>query len=460
MKRKYISHLQAWLGRKKRKPLVLRGARQVGKSTLVQLFAKEVGLDLVEINLELYRALDRVFEGCDVDLIIKNIEGIVGGQVGTGQLLFLDEIQATPHALGALRYFFEKYPELPVIAAGSLLEFTLSNHSFSMPVGRIEYLHIDPMSFSEYLEAVDPYCAEQLGDLRLDQPIADTLHVRFQKHQRNYTLVGGMPEAVDMYRETSSFEDVFRVQNHICSTYMDDFSKYAQEKNLADLQTMFRRLPANVGKKIKYNSLLLEQNSAQGRKLFELLLNAKIVSAVTHSSCNGPPLGAEINPKMIKPLFLDIGLVSRLLNLDWRDLNDVNEVDLIHGGLLSEQFVGQHLQWEPETFTDRYYWTRESKNNNAELDYVVARGQWIIPIEVKSGKAGSMKSLHQFMFDKGLRVAFRFDHLAPSHQLIKTKVTTKHRIDEVEYELYSCPHYAIERLPDFIDKLKGCGAKI
>jgi predicted AAA+ superfamily ATPase len=454
MKRKYSTDLHAWLNRKKRKPLVLRGARQVGKSTLVKLFAQEVELELVEINLEIHRALDSIFATLDLELIIKSLEGLVGHSLQEGQLLFLDEIQATPNALAALRYFYEKMPKLPVIAAGSLLEFTLSQHSFSMPVGRIEYLHITPMTFSEYLGAIDSYALEQLQCMELDTPMTESIHQRLLKHQRDYFLVGGMPEAVDTYKESRSLEDAFRVQNDICATYMDDFSKYAQERELADLQIIFRSLPVQLGKKIKYTALLPDRSSSHCKKLLQLLTKAKIASIVTHSGCNGTPLAAEINPKHMKAIFLDIGLVSRILKLDWRDLNTTIDVNHIHGGALAEQFIGQHLNWNPNEECELYYWTKESKNSNAELDYVSSRGTMIIPIEVKSGKAGSMKSLHQFMYEKKLLNAFRFDSLPPSSQMIQTKVTTKASSHDVTYHLTSLPLYAVEQLPRFIDELR------
>ena len=196
-------YLQHWLGKKRRKPLILRGARQVGKSTLVRQFSERHGLVLNEINLEKHLLLDSVFKSLDIKRIVQALEGLLGRNVlAPGSLLFLDEVQATPHALAALRYFYEELPELPVIAAGSLLEFTLSQHSFSMPVGRVEYHHVGPVFFSEFIACVDPDLnAWREAAVRFEE-IPATAHQRLLARLREYLFVGGMPEAVMEYVES------------------------------------------------------------------------------------------------------------------------------------------------------------------------------------------------------------------------------------------------------------------
>ena len=230
MKRFVEQTLHRWLKAARRKPLVLRGARQVGKTTLVRQFAAAAGFGLCEVNLERHLYLDRVFESLDTRRILRELETI-GGVRLDGAILFLDEVQATPHALPALRYLYEDRPDLPVAAAGSLLEFTLAEHGFSMPVGRIQYLHLGPMTFGEFLAAADPDAAGEAGDLDPDAPPADAAHRRLLRRLREYLLVGGLPEAVLAHCESGSPLEVAAVHRSIAATYEDDFARYARGPN-------------------------------------------------------------------------------------------------------------------------------------------------------------------------------------------------------------------------------------
>jgi len=457
MKRKLSSLLRHWHSSNARKPLVLRGARQVGKSTLVRLFAEEQGLDLLEVNLERHRDMDRIFAGLDVGLILANLEAVAGKRVGAQTLIFLDEIQAAPHALEALRYFFEDRPELPVVAAGSLLEFALSREAFSMPVGRVQYLFLQPMGFSEFLEVVDPPSLEWLESTDQSEFFPQEAHKRLLTRQREFLLVGGMPEAVKCFAETRDFAAVASIQNGILNTYVDDFSKYARQSDLADLQRLFRNLPLNLGKKTKYTHLLPDATSAHSRKLLELLIKAQVALPVYGSDCSGIPLRAGINPRVLKLFFLDVGLVSRLLGQDWIDIQSLEERSLINEGPLAEQFIAQHLFLDPsfETPPELFYWLNESKNANAEVDFVVSQGNLILPVEVKAGKSGSLKSLHLFCGRRHLGHAVRFDLSPPSRQEIRTSVTDKRGSDlESHYVLHSMPLYAVEKLPQLLKKIR------
>ena len=284
--------LHRWLDRRRRKPLVLRGARQVGKTTLVRQFAAASGMGLCEVNLERNLYLDRVFKSLDVARITRELEA-VGGVRLAGSILFLDEVQAAPHALQALRYLYEDRPELPVLAAGSLLEFTLADHPFSMPVGRIEYLHLGPMSYSEFLNATDPVAAEQLAALDLEAPLAEAAHRRQLRRCREYLLVGGLPEAVLAHGETAGSPlEVAAVHRSIAETYQDDFTKYAGGSQLVRLQRLFRSIPGSVGRKVAYHTLDADSRSGDVRDAVELLVKARVCHRVIHSHCSGLPLGA------------------------------------------------------------------------------------------------------------------------------------------------------------------------
>lgn len=456
MKRNCIENLNKWFSRASRKPLVLRGARQVGKSTLVRLFSASIQYTLIEINLEQHKDLNLIFEELDIENIILNLQSVAKQKIGPSTILFLDEIQATPHALAALRYFYELKPEIPVIAAGSLLEFALKDHSFSMPVGRVEYLFIEPMTFLEYLLEIDPYLHDALTQFEIGKPLPQQTHINLIKRQREFMLIGGMPEAIKIFSLSRSFDEVTIVQNSICNTYIDDFSKYAKNKDLADLQTMFRTIPRVIGNKIKYTNLLRDHKSAHVATLLELLVKARLINKIYASDLSGVPLLSGINPKIFKLLFLDVGLLARLLGTDITELTNNYNRNLLNEGSLAEQYIGQHLNLDKtmQTPPEIFYWLREAKNSNAEIDYAIAKGSLIVPIEVKSGMSGSLKSLHQLMCEKEFSWAFRFDMQPASVQEIITKVSTKEGQADSRYTLISLPLYAVELLPKLIDNIR------
>ncbi len=456
MDRTGLHSLKVWLNKANRKPLVLRGARQVGKSTLVRMFAEKEKLDLIEVNLERYLYLDEVFKTFDVDKVLKELQAIALKKLTKNSLLFLDEIQAVPNALACLRYFKEELPELPVIAAGSLLEFTLSNHSFSMPVGRIEYGHLGPMTFKEYLGAVSPQLSNFLEELTLNQPLPDHTHAQLIEKQREYLFTGGMPEAIKVFVDSGSLKDVQEVHQSICDTYMDDFSKYARKKDLVLLQRTFRSIPRMIGAKVKYKNISVDDKAADVRNSLELLMKARICHGVFASKCSGLPLQAGINTKIFKPLFLDIGLVNHLLGLDWLAISRLSGNELVTEGALAEQFIGQHLLTSADMKKTPVlnYWVREEKNSNAEVDYVISQGNLIVPVEVKAGKSGSLKSLQQFVYQKSPLLTVRFDMNPPSRQSVKSKIRTKDGIKEVHFSLISLPLYAVEELERIIESIR------
>ena len=220
MKRSMENQLARWLQKSRRKPLVIRGARQVGKSTLVQNFARSQRLKLAEINLEKHGNLNGIFETNDLDIIIPELELLARTSLRQeNTLLFLDEIQSTPYAIAALRYFREEMPQLPVVAAGSLLEFVLAKHDFSMPVGRVEYLHLGPMTFEEFLLAMgDDMLLSYVESFQLSQPLPQTAHEKLLQRQRQYLYIGGMPESILAFCESSSLLNTRDVHRSIIQT--------------------------------------------------------------------------------------------------------------------------------------------------------------------------------------------------------------------------------------------------
>ena len=324
-------HLKEWLHRPRRKPLVLRGARQVGKSTLVELFCEsEADRDLVTVNLERHPHLAEAFATNDPATILNLVSTVSGRPVSDRSILFIDEIQAVPRAFASLRYFFEDMPHRPVVAAGSLMEFMLSDHTFSMPVGRIEYLNLGPMTFTEFLKAVgqDRLASEiEAYEWPSDgpPPVPHLLiHRRLLELLRLYQFIGGMPEAVRTYSESENLPAVSAVHAGIVDTWRDDFPKYAARRDLTRMLRVFHFAARNPGRKIKYSNVSPDDQSATVRRDVDLLEMARVISRVTHSHCTGLPLQADVNQKVFKLIFLDVGLMNAICGLGWQTLADSN----------------------------------------------------------------------------------------------------------------------------------------
>ncbi|MGK5082250.1 AAA family ATPase [Bdellovibrionota bacterium FG-1] len=459
--RAYKKTLKNWLVSGQRKPLVIRGARQVGKSTMVRSFAKQNGLILHEVNLEKHPALEGVFKSLDVGLILRELAAIVGRTIESGQpcLLFLDEIQACPSVLPALRYFHEEKPLLPVVAAGSLLDFALAKAQYSMPVGRIDYLFMHPLSFEEFLAAVGEdqllsYVRESVLPAHGSSAgagIPAAAHRRLLERQREFLFVGGMPEAVGAFaglkREQRNLSAVVATQRSIVRTYRDDFAKYSTQHELQRLQRLFDVLPTSVGVKIKYSNLARDERARETRAALELLAKARLITRIHHSSCAGIPLAAQADQDRYKIIFLDVGLLNRLLGLDWQSIGSMDERTLINEGPLAEQFVGQELLvagGEAGLEESRlFYWLRENKSSNAEVDYVLAHGRRIVPIEVKAGKSGTLKSVVQFVEEKKVDIAIRLDLNEASAQRLQPA-------NRRAFDLISLPLYLAGQIPRYL----------
>jgi predicted AAA+ superfamily ATPase len=438
----------------RRKPLIIRGARQVGKSTLVRLFAEQKRLSLTEVNLERHLGLDDAFKSKDPHQNVNQIEALPNARpILTNSVLFLDEIQAAPDAIPSLRYFYEDMSELPVVAAGSLLEFVLSDHRFSMPVGRIQYLHMGPMTFTEFLEALDETkLKNEIDSYEPGKDIGPVVHRRLLELLRSYYVVGGMPEAVAVFAKDRKFIAVSAVHNSIIETYRDDFQKYGANRNLARMQNVVNFAARNVGVKIKYSNVSPDDQSVTIKKDIELLSMARVISKVIHSDASGLPLQADVDDKVYKLLFLDVGLMNAVCGLNWNSISKMDDTRLINEGAIAEQFIGQHLQdlFAGNPNRELNYWLREGRTSNAEVDFVVALEGRIIPIEVKAGGRGSLRSLHQFAGEKSAPLAVRFDANLPSLQIVDAVIRKAGIATPVQYRLMSLPLYLVEKLTDLI----------
>lgn len=452
MYRKELAFLEEWWQKAPRKPLVIRGARQVGKSTLVRLFAESKELPLNEVNLDRYPQLEAVFASKNPQRIIAELESLPKNSgIAANSLLFLDEIQGVESALPALRYFYEDRPELPLIAAGSLLEFLLRDHRFSMPVGRIEYLHMGPLVFSEFLFALsENNLLAKIKNFSLKQDIGEVAHQRLIEHLRSYFFVGGMPEAVDRFVKNRKPREASDVHRSILDTYRDDFPKYIGSRNLSRFLKVFSYSVRSVGMKVKYSNFSADHQSASIKSDIEILCLARILNRVTHSHCNGLPLESDSDARVYKLLFLDIGLMNSMLGLSWKDVTAIPDLKLVNEGALAEQFVGQHLLDARlyDSASGLNYWLREGKGNNAEVDFVSSAAGHIFPIEVKAGASGSLRSLHQFMSEKELNFAVRLDLNPPSLHRVDTTIQSKEGPKKVGYQLLSLPLYLVEKVPE------------
>ena len=452
MYRTALEYLVQWKNRQKRKPLVIRGARQVGKSYLVAMFAAQNYPDFIEINFEKNPAMASLFQG-DVEKSIRLLELKFNRKIDfENTLIFLDEIQAAPEVFARLRYFYEDLPNINIIAAGSLLEFLLEEHTFSMPVGRIEYLHLGPMTFEEFLVANNSsMLADFIQHFSLTEEIPDSVHADLTALYKTYLIVGGMPEAVAAFVTTQSYHEVEIVKESILQTYEDDFSKYGLRENHQRILKVFSKLPHMVGQKFKYVNVDKNDRAKNIADALHLLEKARITYAVQHSGCNGIPLGAQVNEKKFKLLFLDIGLMASACGLNMLDIETAEDLMLVNSGGLCEQFVGQHLLYMNEYYKKPalYYWVREAKNSSAEVDYVISQGSLIIPVEVKAGKTGRLKSLHQFIKEKGVDLAFRINLDKPS---VLQESSPVYGGGTVEYRLLSIPFYLVSQIHRLVNE--------
>ena len=384
----------------------------------------------------------------DPKAILREIELAVQTPIIHGKsLLFIDEIQAIPEAIQSLRYFFEEMPALPIIAAGSLLEFALEKKSFTMPVGRVEYLYLGPMSIEEFLDA----CGEgallsEMNEYHPDSPFSTAAHERLCALTRDYFFVGGFPAAVLEYSKRRSIAAVVNVHDSILETYRDDFGKYASGKELDRLQRLFDALPGTaMGGKFRYVDVLPNEQPREVRSALMLLAKAGVAALVHHTSCSGLPLAAGANDKIFKLLMLDVGMLHAALGVHDIPASELQKRNLLTEGKAAEQFIGQHLLYsgDPHRRPMLHYWLREGRSANAEVDFVISHEGRFIPAEVKSGHAGTLRSLHQFIAEKDVPFALRFDLNLPSIQDIAVTISTATGPCKVAYRLLSLPHYLV-----------------
>lgn len=402
--------LRDWKDAARRKPLLIRGARQVGKSTAVRELGKSFRY-FVEINLEKQPGLRHFFTAnINVRQTCEKLSSTLALPIVPGEtLLFIDEIQTSAEAIMSLRYFKEDYPELHVIAAGSLLEFALEELP-SFGVGRIRSLYMYPFSFDEFLLA-------QGLDLKVDfkkkatpdQPLPPMAHTDLIEQLRTFYLVGGMPAAVTEWLETRNLLEVVHVHRDIIDTYQDDFAKYKKRVSPIVLRQVLRSVAMQAGSKFVCAQAIPEAKSVVVKDALHLLTLAGLVHPVIHTAANGLPLGAEANTNLSKYLFFDLGVMQTMLNLPAAQILMASELDFVNKGGASEMFAGlELLKYDSHlSKAELYYWHRPDRKSQAEVDYVIAHNGKVLPIEVKASTQGGMQSLWRFLRDHKLKHAVR-----------------------------------------------------
>jgi predicted AAA+ superfamily ATPase len=411
IKRHIDSELIYWSKEKYRKPLLLRGARQVGKSSSVKNLAKFFP-HFLEINFERDKEACNVFTGgnlspqriCNQLSVIYDIPVIPGKT-----LLFFDEIQSCLPAISSLRFFYEDYPAMHVIAAGSLLEFALEILP-SFGVGRIRTLFMYPFSFEEFLGACRyNLLLEAIAEGSVEKPLHAAIHRKALEHLREFLIVGGMPEVVATYASDKDLLQCQHVLDDLIISLRNDFAKYKQRISSLQISTVFDMVSEQVGKKFVFSKSGQEYSHYQLKQALEMLKMAGLVIPVIHSAASGIPLGAQVNPQKQKMLLLDTGILQRLQGLQLSNILLSDDFRLVNKGNIAELFVGLELlkAYPSNRNPQLYYWQREKPNSQAEVDYVIQRNGEIIPIEVKSGASGAMQSLHLFLKEKNAAYGVR-----------------------------------------------------
>lgn len=410
LKRFIDNELITWAESKDRKPLLLRGARQVGKTTSIRQLAKAFDY-YIEINFEERKDIHNFFNNnLSPEEIVENISLYFNTPVIEEKtLIFFDEIQSCIPALSSLRFFYEKKPNLHIIAAGSLLEFAL--HAVpSFGVGRIRSMFIFPLSFDEFLlslgeEKLITYKKEN----RQNKSLNAAIHEKLIRYLRKFFIIGGMPEVIKNYINGNNIIECQRIMDDLLVSYFDDFGKYEERVPATRISEIFNSVAHQLGGKFVLSKASPQSNHNQIKEALDLLIKAGLVIPVTHTSANGLPLGAEVRLNRRKMLLLDTGLAHRLAGLDIKDILSSDATELINKGSIAELFVGLEIlkASSPYERKDLYFWQREALNSNAEVDYLLQKGTAIIPIEVKSGTKGSMQSLNLFLKEKNINKGVR-----------------------------------------------------
>ncbi len=442
LNRKINKHLLSWKNAKNRKPLVIKGARQVGKTSIVLNFAKKEFNNTIYINLEKSEHLKYLQNPISLEEFKKIIkinfqQNIIPGKT----LIFLDEIQNCPSLIKLLRFFKEEWPKIHVIATGSLLEVMLKKQGLSISVGRVEYIYLYPLDFFEYLDAKkEKELLKFLKNIQLGEKIPLAIHQRTMNIFHEYTMIGGMPEIVKLFLEGVTAEKLESIYSSLLAGYKEDVYKYSSVANAKYLKYAIENAPYFAGNIISYKKFgQLDIKSREIKTAFELLKDAMMLSPIPATQSVEIPLIPK-EKKSKKIIFLDVGLVNHQMGILKEYLN-IKNLNSFYKGRIAEQIVGQNILSQfTHSPAKLFYWGKDKEKSKAEVDFCLNKNGTLMGIEVKSGKTGRLRSLHQFAQEVKNKQIVRIY----SGEFKKEKI----KIKNIENELISIPFYLIPRIKE------------
>ncbi|MFC1799702.1 ATP-binding protein [Candidatus Eisenbacteria bacterium] len=441
-RRTILGELKRWAAQPDRKPLILRGARQVGKTTAVEIFSADFDT-YVHFDLEKPEDAELFERGLPVQELIQAIylaKSITPSEGRT--LLFIDEIQNSASAMAMMRQFYESAKDIHVIGAGSLLEIMIREEQKSFPVGRVQFLFMYPLTFEEYLGAIG---ADEALEYYNKVPLPDLAFPTLRKHFHRYALLGGMPEIIEVYQEREDIAALTPVYQGLLTSYVDDVSKYARNDTMIEvIRHVIEAAPLEAGKRIKFDGF--GKSNYRSREVGEALRTlerAMLVYLHYPTSSTEPPVlpNKRRSPKL---QFLDTGLINFYVGLQ-EQFFKYEDVGSFYRGILAEHLTGQELlASDPTRQRKLSFWTREKPQSSAEVDFVVQHGEYVIPVEVKSGAVGSLRSLQEFVDRASHPFAVRIFGGALSPNVNASTRKGK------SYRLLNLPYFLTGKLQDYL----------
>ena len=433
MKRKALKNLYTWKNQLKRKPLLLMGARQVGKTFLLKQFGDEEYTNTIYLNFEDNPRLCKLFdESLDPKIILKSLRIEMNSEIIEGKtLLIFDEIQECPNALNSLKYFYENAPNQHIVAAGSLLGVKLA-HVKGFPVGKVQFLTLYPLSFLEFLEALkETRIKNFIEELKNIEPLPLNLHEKLLTYFKEYLFIGGMPEAVVEYIDSQNFSKVREIQNNILKAYSLDFAKHAPKEHIMKINQVWTSIPSQLAKENKkfiYSAIRTGARAKDFEVALQWLVEAGLINKTSLISTPKIPLTAYANLNIFKIYLVDVGLLGAMANLSAKTLLHKNELFQEFRGSLAENYIAQELT---HSHYSLFYWTSEG---TAELDFIIEQDGFIYPIEVKSGNSTKKKSLKVYN-----------DTYHPKLSIRSSPMNLKKNGN-----ILNCPLYLIEKLQSLL----------
>lgn len=439
--RSITGELEKWAAAKNRKPLILRGVRQVGKTTAINQFSRQFD-HYIDLNLEIEEEAELFQNGKPIEEIVKALFFFKNVPQTNGKILvFIDEIQYSPRAVQMLRYFYEKFPELYVIAAGSLFEIMLEDKQISFPVGRVQFLYMYPLTFQEFLLAKNENMAlEAVNTI----PFPDYAHTKLLRLFHEYTFIGGMPEIVDHYIQAGNIVSLNPLYQSLLTAYVDDISKYARNERMRNiLKHCIETAPIEAGKRIKFHGFGGSGfNSKDVQEALKTLERAMLLYLIYPSFSVEIPVAPQINRSPKLQLF-DTGLLNYFAGLQ-KHFFKFENLHAFYRGILAEHIVMQEfIGGDMATVQNPHFWAREKKQSLAEVDLLVPYENYLIPVEIKAGKTGTLRSLHQFINQAPHHFAVRLYSGKIDFQKTKTP-------EGKEFILLNLSYFLVSRIFDYI----------